>query len=87
MRYEELRNYGLTEEQKAVRESAKKFTEKEILPVINEYEVKGRYPLDLIKKIGQLAIWGQSFPESTAGWGWTSSATYAYAGRSAMGAG
>lgn len=69
MRYEQLRLYGLTEEQLAVRESARKFTEKEILPVINEYEAKGIYPLDLIKKIGELGYLGAIIPEEYGGVG------------------
>jgi alkylation response protein AidB-like acyl-CoA dehydrogenase len=69
MRYSELRNFGLTEEQKAVRESERKFTEKEILPVINDYEDKGQYPLDPIKKIGELGYLGAIISEEYDGVG------------------
>jgi glutaryl-CoA dehydrogenase (non-decarboxylating) len=69
MRYQELRNFGLTEEQMAVREAARKFTQKEILPVINEYELKGLYPIDLIKKIGELGYLGAIIPDGYGGVG------------------
>ena len=69
MRYREFRNYGLTDEQKAVREAARRFTVKEILPVINEYESKGQYPGDLIKKAGELGYLGAIIPEEYGGVG------------------
>jgi len=69
MRYRDLRNLGLNDEQKAVRDAARKFTEKEILPVINEYETEAKYPLDLIRKIGTLGYLGVIIPEKYGGAG------------------
>ena len=67
MRYEAFRDWGLNEEQKAIRESARNFTRKEILPVIEEYEANARYPMDLIKKIGELGYLGAILPEAYGG--------------------
>ncbi len=67
MRYEEFRDWGLNDEQRAIRESARKFTKKEILPVIEDYEAKALYPMDLIKKIGQLGYLGAILPEAYGG--------------------
>ncbi|MCL5960504.1 MAG: acyl-CoA dehydrogenase family protein [Chloroflexi bacterium] len=67
MRLEELRGFGLTEDQNMVRETARDFAEKEIIPHIDEYEREGRYPKEIISKLGELGFLGCLIPAEYGG--------------------
>lgn len=60
-------NIDLSEENKLIRQLAKSFAEKEILPKIKEYEQKRRFPRDIIRKMGEQGFYGACFPEKYGG--------------------
>ena len=57
----------LTDEEKLVRETARKFVNEEVLPIIEEHAQKETFPHHLIKKMGELGenIW---LPMEAMGW-------------------
>ncbi len=69
MQYEELIDFGLTDEQKMVRKAARAFAEKEILPVIDRYEKEGRFPREIVEKVAKLGYLGVIVPEEYGGAG------------------
>ena len=56
-------------EHKEIRELARKFGEREIKPVLEDYEREERFPLDLVKKMGDLGFFGLIIPEAYGGSG------------------
>ncbi|MBI2954648.1 MAG: acyl-CoA dehydrogenase family protein [Chloroflexi bacterium] len=67
MNLEELRNFGLTEQQIMVREMARDFADKEIVPYIDACEREGCYPREIIAKLGPLGFLGCLIPEKYGG--------------------
>ncbi|GAA5858307.1 hypothetical protein JCM8547_004642 [Rhodosporidiobolus lusitaniae] len=61
--------FELTEEQSAVRELARSFTEKEIVPVAAEYDRSMKYPWDVIKKAHAEGLVNVHVPEEYGGAG------------------
>jgi len=53
----------LTAEEKLVRETARKFVNEEVLPIIEEHAQKETFPAELIKKMGDLGFYGPNLPE------------------------
>jgi len=53
----------LTDEEKLVRETARKFVNEEVLPIIDEHAQKETFPNHLIKKMGELGFYGPNLPE------------------------
>lgn len=47
-----------SEEERAIRDTARKFVEREVLPIIKEYHREGKFPFHLIKKMGELGFFG-----------------------------
>ncbi len=62
-------NLDLTEEQKAARQTARDFAEKEIMPVAREYDEKAEFPADLVRKMADVGIFGTAIPEKYGGAG------------------
>ncbi|CAM3812635.1 acyl-CoA dehydrogenase family protein [Tsukamurella strandjordii] len=58
-----------TEERRALHETVVAFTEREILPHLDQWEAEGLLPRDLHRKAGDLGLLGVSFPESVGGGG------------------
>lgn len=48
----------LTEEEKMVRDSAREFTERHIMPVIEEHHRKGTFPQEIIAEMGEMGFLG-----------------------------
>ena len=65
----ELRDFGLDERQRLVRASVRDFAEKEILPVVDDLERRGEYPIEIIRKAGALGYLGPLVPEEYGGGG------------------
>jgi alkylation response protein AidB-like acyl-CoA dehydrogenase len=63
--------FGLTEEQVMFRDTARKFAETEIRPLIPEMEEKKRTPRELIKKMRDLSFYGIQYPAAYGGVGST----------------
>lgn len=60
-------NFALTEEQRMLQETARKFAEKEILPTMEDDEKNHRFRLDIVKKMGELGFFGCAIPEEYGG--------------------
>ena len=60
---------SLTDEQKAFRDALRKFANKEISPLVIEYEERAEYPRFLFERIGELGYLGARFPEEFGGSG------------------
>jgi glutaryl-CoA dehydrogenase len=53
----------LTDEERLVRETARKFVNEEVLPIIEEHAQNETFPTGLIKKMGELGFYGPNLPE------------------------
>jgi len=51
-------NFELTEEQRAIKDAAKDFSENEIAPTSVERDINAEFPAEIIKKIGELGFMG-----------------------------
>jgi len=56
-------NEFLSEDEKMVQETVRKFVDDEILPIIEDHYLAGTFPLDLVKKLGDLGVFGANLPE------------------------
>jgi alkylation response protein AidB-like acyl-CoA dehydrogenase len=59
----------LTDEHKMIRQAARDFAEKEIAPVATEYDESGEFPVETIKKMGEMGFMGIEVPEEYGGAG------------------
>ena len=69
MNLEELRDHGLTPAQRDVRQAARTFAQREVAPGVDQAEREGRYPLEKIRRIGELGYLGIITPEQYGGAG------------------
>ncbi len=53
----------LSEEERAVRDSVRRFVDERVLPVIGEAYVQGRFPKELVPEMGELGVFGANLPE------------------------
>jgi alkylation response protein AidB-like acyl-CoA dehydrogenase len=60
---------GLSDEERMIQETAREFADSEIAPVASENDAKGRFPADIIKKLGELGFMGMLIPEQYGGAG------------------
>lgn len=64
-------DFSLTEEQKMLRESVRNFAQKEIKPLIKEYDEKGEWPEGLTAKLGEMGLLGIVIPTEYSGAGYS----------------
>ena len=62
-------NFELTEQQKILKDVARKFAEKEMLPTLQYYETNRMINFDLIKKMGEMGFVGIHLPKEYSGTG------------------
>lgn len=62
-------DFQFTEEQQQIRDLAREFAEKEIAPIAAEYDARGEFPRDTIKKMGELGLMGIEIPVEYGGAG------------------
>lgn len=62
-------DFSLTEDQRAVQETARDFALREVDPIVDEIDEAQRFPTEVIKKAGQLGFLGIIFPEEYGGAG------------------
>ncbi|PYT09741.1 MAG: acyl-CoA dehydrogenase, partial [Acidobacteria bacterium] len=62
-------DFRLTEEQDLIRKTVREFAETEIAPKVQEYDEKQQFPLDIIKKLGEMGFLGIIFPAEYGGAG------------------
>ena len=53
----------LTEEERAVRDSVRRFVDEKVLPIIGTCYVEGRFPKELIPEMAELGVLGANLPE------------------------
>ena len=54
---------ALHEEERAVRDSVRAFVDEQVLPIIGECYVEGRFPKELIPEMAELGVLGANLPE------------------------
>ena len=62
-------DFKLTDEQEMIRDTAREFAQNEILPVAGEFDASGEFPLETIRKMGELGLMGIEVPEEYGGAG------------------
>jgi glutaryl-CoA dehydrogenase (non-decarboxylating) len=60
-------DFSLNEEMLAMREAAREFTEKEIVPNADKWDEEHYFPIDVVKKMGELGYYGCPIPEAYGG--------------------
>ncbi len=66
----EIRMFGLTEEQEALRKEVRAFAAKEVLPHVMEWDEASTFPRDVVKQMGSMGLMGVIFPEELGGSGY-----------------
>jgi butyryl-CoA dehydrogenase len=62
-------DFDLTEEQRLVRDTARDFAAREIAPKASEIDKSGRWPAEIVAKMGELGFLGMAVPEEYGGAG------------------
>ena len=62
-------DFSLTEEQRAIQETAREFARREIDPIVDEIDEAQKFPRDVMAKAGELGFLGIIFPEEYGGAG------------------
>jgi len=62
-------DFLLNEEERMMQEMARNFAEKEVKPVAAKLDQTGEFPVDLVKKMGELGLMGVNIPEEYGGAG------------------
>ena len=60
-------DFSLTDHQKLIRDTVRRFMETEVLPVVKELEREEKFPLHLLRKLGELGCCGMLMPEEWGG--------------------
>src|ERR1700761_6166248 len=61
--------FGLTDEQKQLKDAVRGFAEGEIAPHVSEWDEASTFPADVVKKLGPMGLMGVIFPEELGGAG------------------
>jgi glutaryl-CoA dehydrogenase len=59
----------LTPEQRLVAQSVRDFTDKEIKPIIEDFAQRAAFPVNLVRKFGELGVFGPTIPTEYGGGG------------------
>jgi len=62
-------DFRLTEEQKQIQKMVREFAESEIKPHVMKWDEAQEFPLEIVKKLGELGMLGAIFPEEYGGAG------------------
>jgi short/branched chain acyl-CoA dehydrogenase len=62
-------DFTLTEEQRALRETVRRFAREVVAPAIGEYYARGEFPYDIVHAMGKMGLFGLPFPEQYGGMG------------------
>jgi butyryl-CoA dehydrogenase len=60
-------DFSLTDHQKLIQDTVRQFMNNEVRPLVRELEREERFPLDVLKKIGELGCCGMLTPEAWGG--------------------
>jgi short-chain 2-methylacyl-CoA dehydrogenase len=61
--------FELTDEQRAIQASIREFAESEVAPYAAEWDESHTFPIDTVRKLGELGAMGVAFPEEYGGLG------------------
>ena len=61
--------FKLNEEHQMIREMCRKFADKELIPIATEYNRQKKFPMEQVKKLGEMGIMGIVYPEEYNGAG------------------
>lgn len=64
-------DFGLNENQKMIAQMVRDFTEKEVRPYLNQWDAEEYFPVDTMKKLGELGLLGIYIPEEYGGSGFS----------------
>jgi alkylation response protein AidB-like acyl-CoA dehydrogenase len=64
-----MMNFELNENQKMIQQMVRDFAEKEIRPNMNKWDEEEHFPVDAMKKMGDLGLLGIFIPEQYGGSG------------------
>jgi glutaryl-CoA dehydrogenase len=53
----------LADDERMVRDSVREFVDSEVIPIIEEHYAEGTFPFDLVKKLGELGVFGMTLPQ------------------------
>jgi len=62
-------DFSVSDHQKLIRDTVRQFMETEVGPLVKELERKEKFPLDLLKKLGEMGCCGMLTPEEWGGAG------------------
>src|SRR5688572_15306647 len=62
-------DFGLTDDQKALQETARRFAREKLLPTYQAREKEGRFDRALVRQMGELGLIGADLPERFGGLG------------------
>jgi short/branched chain acyl-CoA dehydrogenase len=62
-------DFGLTDEQRLLRDTVRDFARKEVAPVAEELDRTKAFPYEIVEKLGELGLMGIPFPEEYGGGG------------------
>ncbi len=54
---------ALSEDERAVRDSIRRFVDERVLPIIGDCYVEGTFPTDLVRPLAELGVFGANLPE------------------------
>ena len=57
----------LTEEQKELKKLVRSVLEKELAPLVKEYDIKSEFPMQVFQKLGEVGLWGMDIPAEYGG--------------------
>src|SRR5947209_20607321 len=53
----------LSEEERAIRDSVRRFVDERVLPIIGKAYVDGRFPREILPEMAELGVFGANLPE------------------------
>ncbi len=56
-------DFALSEEERAIRDSIRQFVDEQVIPVIGNCYVEGRFPREIIPQMAELGVFGANLPE------------------------
>jgi short-chain 2-methylacyl-CoA dehydrogenase len=62
-------SFSLTEEQETLRDVVHRFAQEEIAPRAEEFNARGEFPVDLVRQMGEMGLFGITLPEEYGGMG------------------
>jgi len=62
-------DFGLTDEQRALQETARRFAEREIVPIAAQHDQSGEFPMEVMRKAWELGLSSASIPAEYGGVG------------------